>query len=90
MKDCLKQSFATKGALKRHNKNSNIDPDTDCTVKKSITASEDKRLHDCQAAHNRRHTALAQSVYQCRRCRRPCRSKAGSATHERACTVQAH
>jgi len=92
------QKLRYKDVLKRHMKNGAINNFTwekqaldrrkwRCTLKKAIAEIEEKRKNDYMGAHERRHSTVSHSNYNCPRCQRPCRSKTGLVAHMRSCTT---
>ena len=91
------QKLRFKDVLKRSMKNSGINhttweaqaldrPKWRSSLKKAITAVEEKRQRDYIKAHERRHSVATQSDFICQKCQRPCRSRAGLMAHLRACS----
>ena len=92
------QKLRYKDVLKRHMKNCSIDVNTweqvandrtkwRATVRRSKAAVEQKRRDTYETSHNTRHNIPTQTNFQCTRCDRHCRTKAGLRAHERYCTT---
>ena len=91
------QKLRFKDVLKQHMKKTGISHDTweeeeaaqrvkwRGLLRKATSAVEEQRQQEYQRAHARRQSAATSSSFQCNKCQRYCRSRAGLIAHTRAC-----